>query len=107
HELPGALAHPHRLALVSQPDVLMDQELERRRVLAERLQAPPQPGDVADVVDPPDVDEVLEPPGVLVEVVGDVGGEVRRPSVAPDEDAVLVVPEPAGAKPPRAILLVN
>ena len=43
----------------------------------------------------------------LVEVVGDVGGDVGGLAVALDDDAVLVVAEVGGAQPDCAVLLVD
>ena len=87
--------------------MLVQHDLERGRVVSERLERTPDAGDVPDVVDPPDVDQMVEPARVLVQVVGNVGGEIRRPPVAAHDHAVLVVAESRRPEPERAVLLVD
>ncbi len=53
------------------------------------------------------VDAQVEAAGSLVEVVGDVGGDVGRCAVALDDDAVLVVAVVGSAQPDGAVLLVD
>ena len=50
---------------------------------------------------------MLETAFALVQVIGDVGREVRLDAVLAHDDAVLLVAEVGGAKPLRAILLVD
>ncbi len=53
------------------------------------------------------VDEAIEPALALVEMVGNVRGEVRPGTVLPDHDAVLLVAEVARPEPGGAVLLVK
>ena len=66
-----------------------------------------EPGDVAVVVGAEHVDAEIEAALPLVEVVGDVAGDVGGLTVALDDDAVLVVAEVGGAQPGCAVLLVD
>ena len=63
--------------------------------------------DVAVVVGAEHVDQPLVPALDLVEVVGDVGGEVGRLAVGADQDPVLVVAELGRPQPHRALALVD
>ena len=53
------------------------------------------------------VDAQVEAALALVEVVGDVTGDVRRIAITLDDNAVLVITEVARTQPGRAILLVD
>ncbi len=57
------------------------------------------------MVGAPDVDHAVEAALELVEVVGDVGGEIRVLAVLAPHHAVLLVAERAGPKPQGAALL--
>ncbi len=70
------LTHPHRLAVADQVDHLADQHLDGRGILAERGRNRLESGDVAVVVGAEHVDAQIESAFALVEVVGDVGGDV-------------------------------
>jgi hypothetical protein len=59
------------------------------------------------VVGAPDVDDAVEAALVLVEVVGDVGGEVGEEAVLALHDAVLLVAEGRRAEPLGAVLQVD
>jgi hypothetical protein len=52
-------------------------------------------------------DDAVEAALALVEVVGEVAGDVGRLAVALDDDAVLVVAELARAQPDRTVGLVD
>ena len=78
----GALAHPHRLAVLDQVDQLADQDLEVvARGVAEGGAHGHQPADVAVVVGAEHDDDAVEAALALVEVVGEVAGEVGRLAV--------------------------
>ena len=102
-EVAAALAHPPALAALDDADQLHDRRLEAIRVDAERRERRPHPRHVAVVVGAEHVDQPLVPALELVEVVGDVGGEVGRLAVGADQDAVLVVAELGRAQPDRAL----
>src|SRR5688500_8231215 len=59
------------------------------------------------MIGPPDVDEVVEAAAELLGDVADVGGEVCRPTVGADDDAVLVIAERGRPEPQRAVLLIH
>ena len=103
----GPLAHPDRLAVTHQVDHLPDQHLDGGRVVAERGGRRLEPGDVAVVVGAEHVDAQVETALPLVQVIGDITGDIGRVPVALDHDAVLVVTKSAGTQPACAILLVN
>ena len=88
-------------------DHLHDRRLEAVRVDAERRERRPHPRHVAVVVGAEDVDQPLDAALELVEVVGDVGGEVGRLAVGADQDPVLVVAEVGRPQPDRALALVD
>ena len=66
-----------------------------------------EPVDVAVVVGAEQVDLLGEAAVLLGQVVGGVGGEVRRLAVRADHHAVLVVAEVGGAQPDRAAVVVD
>ena len=103
----GPLAHPHRLAVADQVDHLADQHLDGVGVVAECGGGGLEPGDVAVVVGAEHVDAQVESALALVQVVGEVAGDVGGLAVALDDDAVLVVTEFGGAQPGCAVLLVD
>ena len=53
------------------------------------------------------VDEPLEPAQALVEVVGDVGSEIRAYAILALDDAVLVIAKGGRPEPQRAVLPVR
>ena len=59
------------------------------------------------VVGAPDVDDLVEAPLELVQVVGDVGGEIGVEAVLALDDAVLLVAEGGGFEPLGAVLDVD
>ena len=107
HERAGALAHLLRLAPLDEADELDGGHLEPLRVVAAGGEHRAQARDVAVVVGPEDVDQDLVAPAGLVEVVGDVGGEVGRVAVAAHEHPVLGVAVVGRAEPGRALGLVG
>ena len=68
---------------------------------------PLHPRNVAVVVGAPYVDDPIESSLELVEVIGDVGGEVGALSVGPDQHAVLFVAVRRGVEPERSVSLVG
>ena len=107
HDGARPLAHLLGLAPLEQADELDDRHLERVRVVPAGREHGAQARDVAVVVGAEHVDQqVVAAPG-LVEVVGDVGGEVGGVAVAADQHAVLVVAVGGGAEPDRALGLVG
>ena len=105
--VPGPLAHPYRLAVADQVDHLPDEHLDGGRVLAERGRRGLEPRNVAVVVGTEHVDAQVEAAFPLVQVVGQVTGDVSRLAVALDHDAVLVITKSTAAQPCCAILLVD
>ena len=103
----GPLAHPDRLAVADQVDHLPDEHLDGGRVVAERGGGGLEPGDVAVVVGAEHVDAQVEAAFALVQVIGEIAGDVGGLAVALDHDAVLVVAKSAGAQPGCAVLLVD
>ena len=101
------LAHPHGLAVTDQVDHLADQHFDGVRIVAERSGGGLEPGNVAVMVGAEHVDAEVETTLPLVEVVGEIGGDVGRLAVALDHDAVLVVTKLGGAQPCCAVLLVD
>jgi hypothetical protein len=73
----------------------------------ERQQGALDARDVAVVVGAPDVDHLVEAALELVEVVGDVGGEIGIEAVVALHDAVLLVAEGGGLEPSGAVLEVD
>ena len=59
------------------------------------------------VVSAEHVDAEIEPALTLIQVVGQVGGDIGGRAVTLDDDAILIVAEFCGAQPGRAILLVD
>ena len=107
-DVAGALAHPHRLAVLEQVDQLTDEDLEvRGGVVADGGDERLVPADVAGVVGAEHDHDLVEAALALVEVVGAVGGEVGRLAVALDQHAVLVVAEVRRPQPDRAVGLVD
>ena len=96
-ELPGAGGHGHRFAVPKEADELHQDHLQGLLLMPERLHRGGHPRNVPVVVGSPDVDHRLETPQELVPVVGDVGGEIGRGPVLPDDDPVLLIPE--GGRP--------
>ena len=75
----GALAHPERLAAAQQVDQLADEDLEvDPRGVAERGAHRHHPADVAGVVGAEHDEAAVEAALALVEVVGEVAGDVGR-----------------------------
>ena len=75
--LPAALAHPHDRAVAEQVDHLADDDLEvLAGGVAERGAHRHQPADVAVVVGAEQDQAAVEAALALVEVVGEVAGEV-------------------------------
>src|SRR6201999_2192142 len=103
----GTLAHPHRLAVANQVDHLPDQHLDGRGVVAEGGRRGLEPRDVPVVVGTEHVDAQVETALPLVQVVGEVAGDVGRLAVALDHDAVLIVTKSTGAQPACAVFLVD
>ena len=90
---PRALGHLHPLAALGEVDELHDHELEPLGLAAERLPDRLHALDVAVVVGAPDVDRAVVAACELVQVVGDVGGEVGVARRRAPQHAVLVVAE--------------
>ena len=108
HDGAGALGHPQRLAVLEQVDHLADQDLEvLARGVAEGGAHRHHPADVAVVVGAEHDEAAVEAALALVEVVGQVAGEVGPLAVGLDDHPVLVVAELLGAQPERAVLLVG
>ena len=100
----GALRHAHRLAVLQQVDLLADQDLEVDvGHVAERRRHRHQALHVAVVVGAEQDDVALEAALALVEVVGEVAGDVGGLAVLLDDHAVFVVAELGGAQPGRAV----
>ena len=76
-DLPLPLRHLDALAALDEVHKLHDQELERVGLASECAPRGLHPRHVSVVVRAPEVDEPIEPAPLLVEVVRDVGGEVR------------------------------
>src|SRR2546430_7275619 len=104
-EFARALAHRHFLAVAVEHGELHQRNLEPARVQAESLERSLHARRVAVMVGAPDVDHAVEAALELVEVVGDVGGEISVLAVLAPHHAVLLVAERAGSKPQRAALL--
>src|SRR6266545_4807764 len=101
------LAHFHRLATPQERHELVDDHLDGGRIEPHGLGGPLHPDDVTVVVGAPHIDHAVEPPGELVDEVGTVRGEVRVRPVAPDQRAVLVVPERRRSEPHGSLGLVH
>ncbi len=93
------------LAALPQRDELDHRHLERFGRLAHRREPRAHARDVAVVVGAEDRHQQVEAALALVEVVGDVGGEVGLLAVGAHHDAVFLVAEQRGAEPGRAVLL--
>ncbi len=106
-ELAGARTHGGLLALAVEHGKLHQRHLEPGFVQAEGLDRPLHARDVAVVVGAPDVDHAREAALVLVEVVGDVRGEIGVEAVLPLHDPVLLVAELGGTEPLGAVLQVD
>ena len=76
-------------------------------LVAERGAHRHHPADVAVVVGAEHDEAAVEAALPLVEVVGEVAGEVGRLAVGPDDDPVLVVAELLGGEPEGAVGLVG
>ena len=105
HDLARALAHRDLLAAAHQRDLLRDRDVEASRITQRRGHAL-EPLDVAVVVGPQDVDDAVAALELLI-VIGDVHAEVRRPAVAPQQYAILVVAELRRAEKEGALALVG
>ena len=105
--VPCALAHLLRLAPLHQAHELDGRDLEALRVVAAGGEHRLQPRDVAVVVGAEDVDQQVVAAARLVEVVGDVGGEVGGVAVRADQHPVLRVAVVGRAEPDRALRLVG
>jgi hypothetical protein len=75
-------------------DPLVDHDLDGVWIEPEPLRGAADARDIAVVIGTPHVDQVVEPACELVDQVRTVGAEVRVSPVAPDEDTILVVPNP-------------
>ena len=106
-EVAAALRHLRPLAAFDDVDEAHDQRLEALRVGAEGLDRGAHAGHVAMVVGAEDVDQPAEAALELVPVVGDVGGEVGRFAVGPDQHPVLVVAEGRRAQPEGLVAAVG
>src|SRR2546422_762394 len=104
-EFARALAHRHFLAVAVEHGELHQRDLEPARVQAESLERSLHARHVAVVVGAPDVDHAVEAALELVEVVGDVGGEISVLAVLAPHHPVLLVAERARSKPQCAALL--
>ena len=101
------LRHLGALPPLDEVDELHDQDLERIGIASERTPRRVHPRHVSVVVGAPEVDQPVVAALALVEVVGDVGAEVRPLPVRAPQDAVLVVAELARAKPQGSLVLVH
>ena len=63
--------------------------------------------DVAVMIRAPDIDDTAEPALVLIMVVGDIRGEVRRHAVIADDHAILVIAIGRGFQPKGAVFLID
>ena len=99
--------HLPQFALFEQVDELPDDDLEGAGPPGEDLDGRLHARHVPVMIGAPDVDEVLEAPLQLVLVIRDVGGEVGRPPVAPDEHPVFVVTSRGGPQPDGAALPIG
>ena len=94
----GAFRHLEGLAALEEADELAELDVERHAVLRERGDGGAHALDVAAVVGAEDVDELVVAALDLVEVVGDVGGEVGPAAVGLLDRAVGVVAVGGGAE---------
>ena len=92
-ELAAAGPHLYALAAAIQRHELDELHLEVIRFVTHRLQSCANTRHVTVVVGAQDVNQVIIPAFALVEVIGDVGGEVGLDAVVAHDDAILVVPE--------------
>ena len=108
HDGPRSLAHPHRFAVLDQVDHLADQDLEVLvRGVAESRAHGHHPPDVAVMVGAEQDESPVEAALALVQVVGEVTGDVCRFAVGLDDHAILVVPVVGGPQPFGATLLIH
>jgi hypothetical protein len=105
--LAGAGGHGGLLAVAVEHGELDQGHGQALRIDAGGGQSALHPGDVAVVVGAPDVDDAVEAPLELVQVVGDVGGEVGVDAVVAPHHPVLLVAEGGGAEPQGAVLFVE
>ena len=102
----GALRHPHWFAVLHEVDLLADQDLEIDvRDIAERRGHRHQSLDVAVMVGAEQDQVAFESALSLVQVVGEVAGDVGALAVFLDDDAVFVVAEVGCAQPGRPVRL--
>ena len=106
-EVAFALAHRQLLAAAEQAHELHETDLEAVARRAERHQRAAHARDVAVMVRAPDVDQQIVAALPLVEVVGDVGGEIGLLAVGAHHHAVFVVAELRRLEPLGAILRVH
>ena len=105
---PRPLAHAQRLAVLDQVDHLPDEDLQvDPGGVTEGRAHRHHPADVAVVVGPQHDDDAVEPALALVEVVGEVAGDVGGLAGAADDDPVAVVAQVGRPQPDRAVLLVD
>ena len=97
-EGPRPFRHLHRPAVVQQVDQTADLDVQGAGAFGHRLDRRLHALDVAPVVGAPDVDHGLETAPELVQVIGDVGGEVGPRAVRFLQRPVDVVAEPGGAE---------
>ncbi|SKV35096.1 Uncharacterised protein [Mycobacteroides abscessus subsp. abscessus] len=104
---PRALGHAHRLAITHQVDHLTDKHLNTVGVVTQCGGNGFQARDIPVMIGTEHVDAQVEAPLALVEVIGDITGDVGGVAVALDDDTILVVTEVARPQPGRAVLLVD
>ncbi len=105
HELAGALAHLHRLAVGNEVDELHDQQLQAIWIATERLEGGAHPADVAVVVGTEHEQLAVVATVMLVAHIREIRRVIRRGAVGADHDAVLVVAALLRLQPPRAVAL--
>ncbi len=106
-EFAGACGHLHLLATAIEDGELHQQHVQLGGVVAQGGQRGLHARHIAVMVGAPDVDDTRITALQLVHVVGDVGSEVGLLAVFAHHHPVLLITEFGGAKPERALLLVD
>ena len=107
HRLPRALAQLYDLTVTIETHHLQEKHRKLLGIVPECRHRRLDTGDIAVMIRPPDVDEPAEAARVLVVMIGDIRGKIRRYTVVAEDHTILVIPVVRRAQPDRTVLLIG
>ena len=105
-----AFGHAHRNAITLEVDQLADEDFHIAALtggIPERAGHGIHAPDIAVMIRAEHIDGMICPAVPLIEVVGDITGEVGGFPIRFDDNAILIITEIGGAQPHRIVFFVN